>query len=184
MNVSFSPVVALLRDELCESFACIFAPLREKFLQWRPVNEVDLQGVLNFMFLRKGSGALLVVLVLGVLVTAQTQRMRRIATGLWGGQHISIEVGEKSATVEYDCASGVIDGPLVVDNHGNFDLRGIHKMERGGPVRADENPKEHPATYTGSIKGDTMTLTLKLEGLDDETFTLEKGKQGELVKCK
>jgi hypothetical protein len=136
------------------------------------------------MFLHKSSGVLLVVLVIGVSVTAQTQRMRRIATGLWGGQHISIEVGEKSATIEYDCASGVINGPLVMDSNGNFNLRGIHKMERGGPVRADENPKEHPATYTGSIKGDTMTLTLKLEGLDEETFTLEKGKQGELVKCK
>ena len=88
------------------------------------------------MFLRKSSGVLLVVFLLGVLVTAQTQRMRRIATGLWGGQHIRIDVGEKSATVEYDCASGVINGPLVVDENGNFNLRGIHKMERGGPVRA------------------------------------------------
>ncbi len=113
-----------------------------------------------------------------------TKTMQRIATGVWGGQHINIEVGEKSATIEYDCASGVIDGPLVVDGNGNFNLRGTHMMERGGPVRADENPKEHPATYTGSIKGNTMTLTLKLADFDDETFTLEKGKQGELVKCK
>jgi hypothetical protein len=29
-----------------------------------------------------------------------------------------------------------------------------------------------------------MTLTLKLEGSEDETFTLEKGKQGDLFKCK
>ena len=57
-------------------------------------------------------------------------------------------------------------------------------MERGGPVRADENPKGYPATYTGSIKGNTMTLTLKIADLDEETFTLEKGKPGELVKCK
>ena len=38
--------------------------------------------------------------------------------------HINIEVGEKSATIEYDCASGVINGPLVVDSNGNFKLRG------------------------------------------------------------
>ena len=136
------------------------------------------------MFWQKSSGVLLVVFLVLISVTAQTQRMRYIARGLWGGQHISIDVGEKSATIEYDCASGVINGPLVVDSNGNFDLRGIHKMERGGPVRADDNSKGQPATYTGSIKGDTMTLTLKLEGLDEETFTLEKGKPGELVKCK
>jgi hypothetical protein len=117
-------------------------------------------------------------------VMAKTQNMQRIPTGLWGGPHISIEVGEKSARIEYDCASGVIEGPLVVDSNGHFKLRGTHKVERGGPVRADDDAKGHPATYTGSIKGNTMTLTLKLSGGDDETFTLEKGKEGDLVKCK
>lgn len=110
--------------------------------------------------------------------------MQRIATGLWGGQHINIKVGAKSATIEYDCASGVIEGPLVVDSNGRFKLRGSHTMERGGPVRADEDPKRVPATYTGSINGNTMTLTLKLADSDEETFTLEKGKPGELFKCK
>ncbi len=132
----------------------------------------------------KSIGVLLVVSLLLISVTAKTQKMHRIATGLWGGQHISIKVGTKSATIEYDCASGVIDGPLVVDSNGEFSLHGTHKMERGGPIRADAEPRGHPATYTGSIKGNTMTLTLKLAGFDDETFTLEKGKPGELVKCK
>ncbi len=53
--------------------------------------------------------------------------MQRIPTGVWGGQHINLEVGEKSAKIEYDCASGVIDGPLVVDGDGHFNLRGTHK---------------------------------------------------------
>ena len=111
-------------------------------------------------------------------------RARVISRGLWGGPHISMKVGPKSATIEYDCAHGVIDGPLFVDAIGEFELHGTHRMERGGPVRADESDKGQPATYTGSIKGDKMTLTLKLEGLEPETFTLEKGKEGELVKCK
>jgi hypothetical protein len=124
------------------------------------------------------------VAVIFSLPTARTQKMQRIATGVWGGQHINIEVGEKSAAIEYDCASGVIDGPLVVDGNGNFKLRGKHRMERGGPVRADEPQNEQPATYTGAINGNTMTLTLKISDSEDETFTLEKGKQGELFKCK
>ncbi|HEU4835452.1 MAG TPA: hypothetical protein VFS90_13580 [Pyrinomonadaceae bacterium] len=110
--------------------------------------------------------------------------MHRIPTGTWGGQHIQMTVHAKSATIEYDCATGVIQGPLVVDANGNFNLRGTHRMQRGGPVRADETPKDHPATYTGSIKGNTMTLKLKLSDSDEETFTLEKGKAGELFRCK
>lgn len=126
----------------------------------------------------------LVFVVLFISVAAKTQNMQRIPTGVWGGQHINIEVGEKSAAIEYDCASGVINGPLIVDANGNFKLRGTHRIERGGPIRADDDSKGHPATYTGSIKGDTMTLTLKVGDGDAETFTLEKGKEGELVKCK
>jgi hypothetical protein len=110
--------------------------------------------------------------------------MKRIPTGVWGGAHINIEVGEKSARIEYDCASGVIEGPLAVDGNGNFKLRGTHRVERGGPIRADDDTKGQPATYTGSISGNTMTLTLKVGDADAETFTLEKGKEGDLVKCK
>ena len=126
------------------------------------------------------------VLFVGLLLIAfMAMKQQRIATGVWGGPHISIKVAANSATIEYDCATGVIDGPLLVDSDGNFKLHGTHRMERGGPVRADEVPAKIPATYTGSIKGNAMTLTLKLaDSSDEETFTLERGKHGELVKCR
>jgi len=124
------------------------------------------------------------VLFLG-LMAMTVMKPQRIATGTWGGQHIQIKVGAKSATIEYDCANGVIDGPLIVDSDGNFNLHGTHRMERGGPVRADAEAKKIPATYTGSVKGNTMTLILKLAGAsDEETFTLERGKEGMIVRCK
>jgi len=94
------------------------------------------------MFWLKSVRVFLVSFVLLISVTAKSQNMQRIATGVWGGPHINMEVGEKSATIEYDCASGVIDGPLVVDSNGHFKLRGTHRIERGGPVRFDDNPKK------------------------------------------
>jgi hypothetical protein len=133
---------------------------------------------------KNGIAVLLVGLLLLISVTAETRKMRRIPTGTWGGPHINMKVGAKSASIEYDCATGTIRGPLVVDSEGNFTLRGTHRMQRGGPVRTDETPNDHPATYTGSIKGNTMTLHLKLSDSDVETFTLEKGKEGELFRCK
>lgn len=133
------------------------------------------------MFCQKGT----CVLLFGLLLMSLTAKyQRRIAPGVWGGQHIQMKVGAKSAMIEYDCASGVIDGPLVVDRNGHFNLHGTHRMERGGPVRSNEDPRQAPATYSGSIQGNTMTLTLKLSDSDEETFTLEKGKPGELFKCK
>ena len=136
------------------------------------------------MYCEKSVSVLLVCFVLFISVTATTKNMQRIPTGVWGGQHINIEVGEKSAKIEYDCANGVINGPLVVESDGSFKLQGTHKTERGGPIRAGDDTKGQPATYTGSIKGKTMTLTLKVGDGEAETFTLEKGKEGRLVKCK
>jgi hypothetical protein len=125
------------------------------------------------------------VLVLLLVISMANAQKTRIATGVWGGLHINIDVGSDSAKVEWDCANGAIEGPLVVDDDGKFELRGTFTPERGGPVRADETPERQPATYTGTIKGNTMTLTLKVSGVDEtETFTLERGKAGRLVKCK
>src|SRR5690348_818215 len=118
------------------------------------------------MLRRKSIVVPVLLMLLMISATARIQKMRHISTGSWGGQHISMTVGAKSATIEYDCANGVIDGPLVVDAGGHFNLRGTHHMERGGPVRADETSKGQPATYTGSIEGNKMTLTLKVEDLE------------------
>ena len=75
--------------------------------------------------------------VLLVSVVLSIALMQRIPTGVWGGQHIHIEVGETSATIEYDCANGVIDGPLILDANGNFKLSGTHRIERGGRGELD-----------------------------------------------
>jgi hypothetical protein len=114
-----------------------------------------------------------------------SQMPQRIPRGEWGGTHIQMNVGEQSATIEYDCAHGEIKGPLIINAQGKFQLRGTFTPERGGPIRADDHTPAQPATYSGEIKGATMTLTLKVSGSDEtETFTLEKGKQGDLFKCK
>jgi|ERR1700752_110829 len=129
-----------------------------------------------------------VVIGLFVLCTAvlvYSRMMEHIPRGEWGGSHISMNVSERSAKIEYDCASGEILGPLTIDSDGKFHLHGTFTRERGGPVRSDDTAKAETATYSGTIKGNTMTLTMKLSDSDEsETFTLEKGKAGELFKCK
>ena len=131
------------------------------------------------------SVAVLFLLILCAAALVYSRMTQRIPRGEWGGDHISMNVGEGSAKIEYDCAHGEIQGPLVVDEAGKFQLRGTFTMERGGPVRQGESERTQAASYSGEIKGNTMTLILKIsEPEDAETFTLEKGKAGKLVKCK
>ena len=131
------------------------------------------------------TAAVLALLMLTAVVLVYSRMMQHIPTGDWGGSHISMNVSERSAKIEYDCATGEIPGPLTIDGEGKFHLRGTFTRERGGPVRADDTPRPEPATYSGTITGNRMTLTMKLSASDEsESFTLEKGKEAELFKCK
>jgi uncharacterized protein YceK len=106
-------------------------------------------------------------------------------TGKWGGEHIGIVVSDSSATLEYDCAHGIIDEPIIPDEEGKFEVSGVHVFEHGGPIRIDEIPDEHPAIYKGYIVENEMTLILVLTDTDTEidTFSLTRGVDPLIYKC-
>lgn len=118
------------------------------------------------------------------ITEGKPRKMQNIPTGVWGGQHIRIEVSNGSATVEYDCAHGTIAGPMTLDNKGKFSLTGTHARE-GGPVRIDDARKGNPARFSGWTDGKKMTLSVMLVDSKQEigTFELERGNQGRLRKC-
>jgi hypothetical protein len=126
------------------------------------------------------------ILLLGTSLTFGSGKMQRLDDGSWGGQHIQFEVSDGSVNIEYDCAHGSIEGPLTVDRQGHFRWRGTYTKEHGGPIRLDEKVNDQPAIYSGSIKGETMTLTVRLEksSLEPQTFTLTRGNVGRVYKCK
>jgi hypothetical protein len=108
-----------------------------------------------------------------------------VTTGAWGGVGIRLDVTAQGATIEYDCAHGTIDQPLVTDREGRFSADGTHGREHGGPIRLDEVPDRHPARYDGQLSGRSMHLTVRLLdtpqmiGAFDATF----GAVGRVVKC-
>jgi hypothetical protein len=111
---------------------------------------------------------------------------KAVPTGSWGGEHIRLVVTGTGATLEYDCAFGRIDEPLLTDKNGNFEARGIHVFERGGPLEIGEPPpKRLPALYRGWTDGSTMSLTVILldTGKDVGTFSLGLGRPPRIEKC-
>jgi len=115
---------------------------------------------------------------------ASTVSQSRDLRGQWGGEHIAMEVTEAGATIEYDCAHGRITEKISLNADGKFEAKGFHTRERGGPVREGENDEE-PAVYRGSVKDETMTLTVELTTNNESagTFTLKQGKTGRIRKC-
>ena len=59
---------------------------------------------------------------------------------MWGGTGIQLTVNDATATVEFDCAHGTIDQPLLIDQDGRFDIPGTFVREHGGPIQEGEAP--------------------------------------------
>jgi len=130
--------------------------------------------------------AFLLLVIVGFSATARNGDMQKLPAGTWGGPHIRIIVDGKSATVEYDCAHGTIEGPFSIDGAGKFNFTGKHVRERGGPVRQGKAQDSYPAQYTGWTDGKKMTLAVTLIKTNEElgTFELTHGEEGRLWKCK
>src|SRR6266498_5670316 len=106
------------------------------------------------MFFHHRNGLFVVislVLLIVFSVTSSPRKMQRLQPGTWGGQHIRIEVNGNFATIDYDCAHGTIDGPLILDSKGGFSWGGIYARERPGPIRRDQKSTDRKAIYTGSV---------------------------------
>jgi hypothetical protein len=125
------------------------------------------------------------MLVAPALVSAQGDNSEGGET--WGGMHVRLQMTAQGATVEFDCAHGAILVPVKPNAAGEFTATGTYSPEHGGPIRKDEAPHDLPATYKGTIRGDTMQLEIELA---DKTqplptpLTLTRGKFGRVFKCR
>jgi hypothetical protein len=104
-------------------------------------------------------------------------------SGVWGGLHVTLEISSDSATLEFDCASGSIKDPIVLDSNGHFDLVGSYNRQGPGPTRQGVNT-DSDARYSGTVSGNTMKLNVQLPGSSEILeFSLTHGRPGKITKC-
>jgi hypothetical protein len=127
---------------------------------------------------------LLLLLVACASSPGGASRLERVPSGEWGGEHVRLTVESAGGIVEFDCAHGTLDQPLVLDADGRFDVRGTLVAE-GGPVREDETENARACRYRGHTDGQRLTLEVTLEGGEAAgTFSLTRGGRARLVKCR
>jgi hypothetical protein len=111
---------------------------------------------------------------------------KAVPNGVWGGEHIRMEVNDSGADIEFDCARGSISQRLELDDKGRFKAQGIYLAETPAPVAVDGGVSTSgiKATYTGTLSGSSLRLEVLIEGQDmPRTFDLVQGDQGHLAKC-
>lgn len=108
-----------------------------------------------------------------------------IVTGQWGGRQVGLFLGAAGGNLEYDCASGRIEGPLSVDSDGRFTALGYHTPGEGGPERQGHVLPRLPAVYSGRVWGDVMTLLVRVPSVDLEIgpLSLQRNAQPIILRC-
>ena len=107
-----------------------------------------------------------------------------LSLSTWGGVHLGLTITASGGLLEYDCAMGRIDEPIVV-RQGRFDVPGVHWPGMGGPIGVDTTRVPRPARYQGRVTGDRMALTVTLTDTNESlgTFDLVKGASPKVFKC-
>jgi hypothetical protein len=106
-------------------------------------------------------------------------------TGSWGGRHVGLKLEAEGGRLDYDCAAGTIDEPLRLEHGDRFRAGGTHSPGQGGPDRIGYEPPRLPATYEGQVRGDRMTLHVRVPstGVELGPFTLRRGAEPILLRC-
>lgn len=121
--------------------------------------------------------------VLALLAACQAAPAPEPLSGTWGGDHVRLTFSASGAALEYDCASGVIEGQVIPDGDGRFSASGTHSPGQGGPVREGEAPPRLPAEYTGRVRGGRMTLNVAMLEHSLGPLTLERDATPRLFRC-
>jgi len=136
--------------------------------------------------LRGNPLGLSLLLLAAIPSTDSMSAARQVPAGSWGGRHVHLVVTERGATIEFDCAHGVLAGPMTLSKSGAFEVAGTFVPERPGPRIEGEEPPARPATYTGRVQDEEMQITFRLDDTHEEndTFTLVLGQDPRLRKCR
>ena len=134
----------------------------------------------------KEFGRVLLGVLLMVPVAFSAVRGQPLAEGLWGGEHIRMDVTAAETKIEFDCGHATIASRILIDPRGRFVAKGTYAEERGGPVRQGEESHGYPAQFRGTVNGKNMKLTVTRTDTNEVlgAFTLTHGREPELVKCR
>lgn len=105
-------------------------------------------------------------------------------TGEWGGDRARLTLSPTGGTIEQDCGSGTIKGPLRLDARQRFKASGTFEAFAPGMALADVPASQKQAHYQGTVKGDAMTLSIQIKGAaEPTTIHLVRGKRIKIIRC-
>lgn len=81
-----------------------------------------------------------------------------IPAGVWAGPDARVTVAASGAEFAFHCGAGSAPPPLTLDSSGRFALAGSYELQAG-----PEPYRQQPARFRGRVRGQAMTLEVRLD---------------------
>ena len=116
-----------------------------------------------------------------VACSAATSTQITQVTGTWGGDNAGLIVADNDVHVHIGCTLGDAVGPIRPAADGRFEAAGTYNVD-AYPI---DRGITHPATFSGQVVGQTMTLTVSLNDIARVLgpVTLTFGKEPKMGPC-
>lgn len=105
--------------------------------------------------------------------------------GTWGDDNIRSTMMVESERIVFDftCSTAEIPNTFTIKENGTFEAKGTF-TRLSGAVPIDFVLKPVPATFTGKLSGNKLSLKISTEGQADETVGVyEFGKEVLVYRC-
>jgi hypothetical protein len=121
---------------------------------------------------------------LAVMIAACSAEPKdRLATGAYGGNHVSMIVELQRTQFLFDCASGVVEGSIRLNHQDEFNVTGTF-VNGGNAQNVDHTPQ--PARYQGSASGAIVTFSLFMPptaATPVNIYTATRGATAQIAAC-
>jgi hypothetical protein len=101
-------------------------------------------------------------------------------SGTWGADTAILTAHGDSASIAFGCASASIDSFTI--KNGAFTASGTHLAGSGMPFAPGHGPAPAPATFSGQVSGDHLTLHMTESGTTS-TFVFTKNRSVNFPRC-
>lgn len=104
-------------------------------------------------------------------------------TGNWAGDGFALRTAPTGTIVQGKCASGKISAPIIPDKAGAFTATGYFNPYTSGYRLSDIAPRDQIAYFKGKVSGNTLDLTMRINGKPDAHHILKRNAKITFPKC-
>lgn len=105
------------------------------------------------------------------LVACEINTPVLLGKGTWGSDEAQLIIIDKSAELQFTCASGKISREIELSDDDTFEVNGTYSRSSGVPPLEENYNRAFVATYSGSLNDGILTLVVNVDSLNIENLT-------------